>query len=254
LDKDLFRRCALYFVQKHIEEEGDSADRIVLDAAKASLDLLVSQCVDAVFSIAESPIEKIFINSLVLNFAKNGTFIMVTPRFRDTKCQISEFRQYHHTFTKFVAWYKERHRGLAGIESYLDDQVARRKMEREERETIWRHVLLYEYLPLYERFHLSLQAGFPDLRVDGKAIRTDVFLWIPSRKDVNVVVECDGFQYHSDKASFIRDRKRDRIFRRNGCQVFRYSGPEIHRDPIAASSELYDYLCPLLEEGDEQTA
>ena len=64
-----------------------------------------------------------------------------------------------------------------------------------------------------------------------------------------MVVECDSFQYHSDKVSFTRDRRRDRVFKRNGYEVVRYSGPEIHRDPIGASSELYDYLCHIEESG-----
>jgi hypothetical protein len=46
--------------------------------------------------------------------------------------------------------------------------------------------------------HVSLQPTFEKVRVEGKAIRPDMMLWVPIRPDFKLIVECDGYQYHSD--------------------------------------------------------
>src|SRR5262249_27865205 len=103
----------------------------------------------------------------------------------------------------------------------------------------------YEYLGLENRFHMILQPGIPDIRVEGRTIRPDLLIWVPSNKSVRIIVECDGFQHHREKAAFIHDRKRDRALSAKGYEVLRYSGTEIHTDPVAASGDLADYLWSL---------
>ncbi len=72
-----------------------------------------------------------------------------------------------------------------------------------------------------------------------------MLVWVPSDESVRVIVECDGFQHHSGKVIFIRDRKRDRALRAQGFDVLRYSGTEIYSDPVAASVDLAEYLWSL---------
>lgn len=102
--------------------------------------------------------------------------------------------------------------------------------------------MFYEYLSLENRFHVILQPGLPDIRIDGKSVRSDFLFWVPADDSIRIIVECDGFQCHSDNTAFIRDRKRDRALKAAGYEVLRYSGTEIHNDPVAASMDLADYL------------
>ena len=99
--------------------------------------------------------------------------------------------------------------------------------------------ICYHDLRWIHCFHLDLQTS---LKANNKTIRPDGIVWIPSKPTVKVVIECDGFDYHSDKDAFTKDRQRDRWFSDNGYQIRRYSGSEIHRDPADCTHDLSDYL------------
>lgn len=43
----------------------------------------------------------------------------------------------------------------------------------------------------------------------------------------NLIIECDGKNYHTDKA---RDRRRDQYIRKQGYKVVRFTGSRIYRD------------------------
>lgn len=58
-----------------------------------------------------------------------------------------------------------------------------------------------------------------------------------------VIVECDGHDYHErtrDQAE--RDKKRDRAITNLGLSVFRFTGRELHRAPHACVKEIIDYI------------
>jgi len=60
-------------------------------------------------------------------------------------------------------------------------------------------------------------------------------------RDVRIVVECDGHDYHErTKEQAIRDKSRDRAFQAAGFQVFRFTGREIWRDALKCASEVFD--------------
>jgi hypothetical protein len=80
---------------------------------------------------------------------------------------------------------------------------------------------------LWNKLHISLQSKALDIKVEGKSIRADAFAWLPSQVHNGVFIECDGFQTHSDKQHFINDRKRDRVIRSKGYDIYRFSGSEI---------------------------
>lgn len=61
----------------------------------------------------------------------------------------------------------------------------------------------------------------------GRRIRPDFIVCIPTNPECRIVVECDGYMYHSDRESFTNDRKRDRALYRLGWGVRRFSGSEI---------------------------
>ena len=66
-------------------------------------------------------------------------------------------------------------------------------------------ILLMQATHLHQAFHLTMQARFTNLKVDDKTLRADAYIWIPSDPDFNLIVECDGYQFHSDQAAFGRD-------------------------------------------------
>jgi len=49
---------------------------------------------------------------------------------------------------------------------------------------------------------------------------------VPSNPDFRLIIECDGFRYHSEK----------------GFIVLRFSGHEIYHDPVGKALELLDYF------------
>jgi very-short-patch-repair endonuclease len=59
---------------------------------------------------------------------------------------------------------------------------------------------------------------------------------------VNIIVECDGFAYRSDKEQFKSDRQRDRALKALGFDVWRFAGSEIYNDPVNTAYEFAKYL------------
>lgn len=45
-----------------------------------------------------------------------------------------------------------------------------------------------------------------------------------------IAIECDGLEYHANKAAYINDRQRDRILQSNGFYVMRFSSVEIYNN------------------------
>jgi very-short-patch-repair endonuclease len=64
------------------------------------------------------------------------------------------------------------------------------------------------------------------------------FLW-PERR---LVVELDGYAYHSDRASFEADRRRDRELQTRGYVVLRFTYREVMEDPEAVVAALWAHL------------
>jgi len=126
-------------------------------------------------------------------------------------------------------------------------EIERGKMAPEERSYLSRLIFKYHYLPLGDSFHLTIQPRFPTIKIEGKSIRPDIYFWVPNRPHINIVVECDGFDYHSDKVRFTNDRQRDRTLTSMGYEVLRFSGSEIFRNPFGVSAELGMHLSKRIE-------
>lgn len=61
-------------------------------------------------------------------------------------------------------------------------------------------------------------------------------------KEKNVVVECDGYDYHKTKEQLKNDCERQRYLTLHGYQVIRFSGVEINDDPDRCAKELFSLL------------
>ena len=65
----------------------------------------------------------------------------------------------------------------------------------------------------------------------------DCVAWLPNGSGhAMAVIECDGHDYHErTKEQARHDKARDRYFASLGLIVLRYTGSEIHRDPLACA-------------------
>lgn len=243
-DRDRFVELGEFFIRKAVEQERlELPDEGYVQYLHAGLKLLLSEAVSIVFSVCESPIEKVFVNSLFLGFIKaNPLGLVITPPLQNAPRDMEDFRSYHANFLEFTGWYRKRNGSLAGVDEYLDGEVKMGKMGTEERQFIGRHLVFYEYLGLFDRLHLSLQSRFPELTIDGRSLRPDMLVWVPRDEGIRIIVECDGFKHHGDRSAFTNDRKRDRLLKSQGYEVLRYSGSEIHQDPIGTSTDLFRFL------------
>jgi hypothetical protein len=249
LNREQFQQLTTFFIKKAIAEHGQAhRDDSFAWYLETGLNIITTESIDNVFRATRSPIETIFINSLLLNFIKADPLnLVVTAPCRDVSTMIHMFRTTHRNFTSFLKSYAGKFGDLSAVESFLDSLVLKGRIHPSERDHFSKHLVYYHYLGLSNRFHLTPQAGFPRIKLNGKSIRVDMMFWVPDIKALKIVVECDGFAFHSNKKTFTTDRQRDRALRAAGYDVLRFSGSEIHRDPITASSELFKELSDLRE-------
>lgn len=239
VNKDRTLTLVKAFIEKSFEDlENNDANKILRYWSNVSMETNVQR----IFETAESEIEKIFLNSLNLSAFLHDPFLIVfTPRF-DSATEATEFfRERDNQIMEFQRQF-EHHSGKKGHKEFTDWIEHATNMSEDEKMTIRTHVIMYHDLGLQNAYHLSVQATFKDIKVNNKYIRPDMFIWVPSNPKFKLVVECDGFDYHSDKIAFSRDRVRDRILQGRGFQVLRFSGSEILNDPVRKSVELCEYL------------
>jgi very-short-patch-repair endonuclease len=64
------------------------------------------------------------------------------------------------------------------------------------------------------------------------------FLW----REARLVVEVDGYAYHSDRATFRSDRARDGYLTGRGLTVMRFAGEDLDQEPAAVAASLRAHL------------
>lgn len=88
---------------------------------------------------------------------------------------------------------------------------------------------------------LCRQHGVPKPQVNARigSYKVD-FLW----PDAALIVETDGYRYHSGREAFEEDRRRDRELRRLGFTVLRFTYREMTEDAAAVVGALRAHLYP----------
>ncbi len=248
--KEQFFPLLNYFIRRAIKDhkanENNEVDGALLfsEFYEAFMDTYPELNVERVFKHSGSPIERIFINSLILLFIKNGYLgLHITEPFKDAEEDIKNYRTAHKNIMHLADEYKKMtgDEEMTNFESFFQKQIDAGHYTQEDYVGFEYHRLVVQNF-IWNSYHLTLQAGFPNFKIDGKRTRVDMLIWCPGDENFKLVVECDGFAHHSSKNSFERDRKRDRLFKSKGYQVIRFSGAEIFRDPVAVSSELFDFI------------
>jgi very-short-patch-repair endonuclease len=64
------------------------------------------------------------------------------------------------------------------------------------------------------------------------------FLWAEHK----LVVEVDGYRFHSDRAAFERDRRRDQVFAAAGYTVVRVTWAQLSNEPLAVVARIAQSL------------
>lgn len=199
---------------------------------------------EAIFTFAESPIEKIFLNALnIIAFPYNDIYLQFTHYLVDISAIQAEYDRQSTRKMVFEIWKKFQETSKpAYVKAFLEVIQEVDFLSEGQKEGFLYH-LLYEYIAqLYGVYYITLQPTIKDIRVHGKTLRPDIYIWNPCDPKFKLIVECDGYEYHSDKRAFSQDRNRDRLLQAAGFQVFRFSGSEIIDYPVKCAEELRQYL------------
>jgi very-short-patch-repair endonuclease len=225
-DRQAAGRVIGYFVDQTAKRWFAAADLASSAAVYASaLHTRYSALVDRVFDHCESPIERAFFLSVVaLGVWRLGPF----------GCQLHS----PSNSTMIRAHHADLRRWERTLEEFLQlpdhDELMREAARQSDTEA---RSAAKDYLSdvvLGGRYgiHVAVQPAFTD-----EHIRPDSVVY-SQRSDRLWVVECDGFDYHSDRAKFASDRSRDRMLVSLGYTPIRFAGSEIHADPLRCANEL----------------
>jgi len=245
LDSKEFTQLAYHFVGMNIELDNRCQNPSLERFFRKSVETLVSRNIFSVFEESGSPIETIFINSLIIEFIKTDLLGLVSHHIeKDAETEINELRDNITTYRKSQERFTEHNPNNSITEYHENDRMSGKDLGKKVN-NILGFQPGYEHFQLENSFHMALQPKFPKIKINRKSIRPDMLFWIPSSPDIRLIVECDGFKYHSDKAKFTSDRRRDRALQAKGYQVLRYSGSEIYNDPIGTAKDLIEVLWSL---------
>lgn len=62
------------------------------------------------------------------------------------------------------------------------------------------------------------------------------------KKDFKLVIECDGFDYHSNKKQMTYDYERENDLKLNGYDVIRFTGSQIYNNPMECLNKIIEYI------------
>jgi hypothetical protein len=231
-DHESFRQLVGAYIDSAVRNVG-SDDADFQRFYRKSMELIADESARAIDAITQSPIERTFARALVLCFLEaDGLGLLVHPTADDTATQVADYRRTLSDFRHLG------HRPNDGVRRLLDNELTSGRMPLDE----WRDFAMllprYRSSPFDGRYFMTLQPRFPHVRIAGTSVRADLYFWTPKHPDINVIVECDGYQYHSGRDKFQSDRQRDRALQARGYEVLRFSGSEIHANPLAAAHEL----------------
>lgn len=243
-DRDKTLRLLAAVVKATVYEqcnEDSEMDKALASVMEVVMQSIGERNIETVFAHSESPIETIFLNSVIFGFLRNDPLrLLVYPPVGDFDRHTEVVRESCNGFVGWIAGYIERtgDTSLVSLEEYMEGMVQSGSMP----ETAYAdgiEMLGGTLLDFFNAFHLVLQ---PSMSIGNKKIRPDMVIWIPSDPKIKIVIECDGFKYHSNQGTFTTDRSRDRALITKGYKVFRFSGKEICDDPLKSGKELVEYL------------
>ncbi|MDP3928211.1 MAG: DUF559 domain-containing protein [Bacteroidota bacterium] len=189
---------------------------------------IIESYLEEYHKLCESEIEKLFLTNLFYYFFKrkftinqfidwgDDEFYIFFKDFKPIWCSPSD-----KNFLKYVGKIKEREEDgskykLIGIELIEEGQISKSQI-------ICRTIKKYRFIP---QFPINIENS--NFRLDiallfSKTVNDELIL------EQNIAIECDGYEFHSDKQSLTKDSQRTRKLMTAGWKVLRYSGSEIYQ-------------------------
>lgn len=98
----------------------------------------------------------------------------------------------------------------------------------------------FQYIRNFDKKNREEYILFPqqEIEIDNKLYRVD-FMLINYLNDKKIVIECDGYEYHSSKEQIVKDNQRQRDLENAGYIVIRFLGTEIFNNPINCVYDVY---------------
>lgn len=245
-DRETCQRMATFFCDKleaALKDEGwpDGATSRAMTASRT----ISERNINLVFDVCESPIEVVMFNSLVMTDLRNGPVSLAfMAKFSDFLNDIANYADwFKHVEASVKKWAALRRKKRPELVEWMRTEVSRYKGGYDDEAHYWAVTTATDVLcNVGGMTQLVLQPGFPKLLDGKKGIRADAAAWSMKNAEQRLVIECDGFDYHSDRQKFTADRQRDRALALQGFRVVRYSGSEIMANPFIASTSLYEQL------------
>ncbi len=217
------------------------------DIASFMLNMFAQGNLDIIHEYSEFPIEKIFLGAVNVGmvFLCVETFALPFINFLSPSKSAPDITQANRKYWKKL---NETRRLFSRISEtndpvdFIDFAIKHGAISSEHRLEAIAETVMYQDMNVGNTYQLMPQARFPQIKNAGRSIRADILIWKPTDDDFNLIVECDGYQYHNTAERFSNDRSRDRLLKTHGYDVFRFSGTEIYHRPVEMAKELTDYL------------
>ena len=250
--KGLIDQTADSFIEYLLSEREDKTVTDGLVKIREIIKLQLECNYEVIYKYARSPIEKIFLVALnMYNSAFNPLYLCFIPP-THTKYAEDYPTELYETHQAIMGVWKEFQEATGDMDTeaflaFSDELIQEPNfpLPSSFAMRVRMQVVLYHELGLFNGYHLMPQPKFGKTKLNKRQIKPDLLIWKPSNPNFRLIVECDGYQYHSDRQSFTRDRTKDRILQKQGYQVFRFSGKEINEDPIGKAEEMLEYLVML---------
>lgn len=62
------------------------------------------------------------------------------------------------------------------------------------------------------------------------------------KNHIKLIIECDGYEYHSTKEQIKKDNERTLLLKKEGYDILRFSGSQLYEKPIECAQDVYDYI------------
>ena len=248
LNEIIFSRFSAEAMKKRFQDETSNwPEDQILDLAAYLLDALSQGNLEIIHQYSESPIETIFLGALNLGMVmlSTETFILPFINFvvpaQSAPDAIRENRVYWRDLNEARRVFSQISETNTAPD-FVDFAIEQGEIHPENRLKAIAEITIYQDMNVGNTYQLMPQARFPEIVISGHSVRSDILIWKPTDDTFNLIVECDGYKYHSSPERFSNDRARDRLLKSEGYDVLRFAGTEIYHRPIEVAAELVRYL------------
>ena len=209
---------------------------------------------------AESPIEKIFLGALLMGFlvSQPDCLMLISPT-RDVDSLIEREKRLIELYEQIESAYLQEKRCCewnpeepweepeeeSDYLKNIDDHIFNLHKEGDISTEDYQELSVNGFrftAKSVTPYYITPQVYIPNIGIDKKLIRCDLFIWNPFDEKLRCIIEFDGYEWHSTNEKFTEDKIRDRDLRYQSYEVLRYSGKEINQDPMSCVKDLFKHI------------